>query len=92
MHEDKAIFNWLMYTCFNSRKLNSFNQSIIYSLKCFTDDTNFVVRNFFRDPDKMKDTLVNQLNVMSDDIADALLNANLNIPQVNVAFCSNSRI
>lgn len=40
----------------------------------------------------MKDTLVNQLNVMSDDIADALLDANLNIPQVNVAFCSNSRI
>lgn len=40
----------------------------------------------------MKDTLVNQLNVMSDDIADALLNANLNIPQVNVAFCSNSRM
>lgn len=40
----------------------------------------------------MKDTLVNQLNVMSDDIADALLNANLNIPQVKIAFCSNSRI
>lgn len=40
----------------------------------------------------MKDTLVNQLNVMSDDIADALLDANLNIPQVIVAFCSNSRI
>lgn len=40
----------------------------------------------------MKDILVNQLSVMSDDVADALLNANLNIPQVNVVRCLNRRI
>lgn len=40
----------------------------------------------------MKDILVNQLSVMSDDVADALLNANLNIPQVNVVCCSNRRL
>ncbi|XP_078319098.1 uncharacterized protein LOC111121791 isoform X3 [Crassostrea virginica] len=52
------------------------------SLSSVMNDTNFVVRKFFRDPDKMKDILVNKLKVMSDDVAEALLNAELNVPEV----------
>ncbi|XP_056019725.1 uncharacterized protein LOC125668687 isoform X2 [Ostrea edulis] len=52
------------------------------SLNNLMNDTSFVVKRFFRDPDKMKHTLVNELHVMSDSVADALLGAELNVPEV----------
>ncbi|XP_061191991.1 uncharacterized protein LOC133200204 [Saccostrea echinata] len=52
------------------------------SLSNLMNDTSFLLKKFFRDPDKMKDIFVNELGVMTSDVADALLNAELNIPEV----------
>lgn len=40
----------------------------------------------------MKDILVNKLKVMSDDVAEALLNAELNVPEVNVVCVTRSNL
>ncbi|KAK3091927.1 hypothetical protein FSP39_023774 [Pinctada imbricata] len=64
------------------------------SYPAFSDETSFVIRKYIRDPDKLKKYLVDDLHVMTELTAEALLNSTLNVVELttNLGYFNFRRI